>query len=88
MTMIEVLQSAQFVVDHKGRRTAVLLNIEEWETLINWFENIADNKIAIQALSELKEEGGHPEQAGWLAWDDIRGEWNDKKGNETEAKTI
>ncbi len=83
MTITKVLQSAQFVVDNKGRRSAVLLKISEWEKLINWIENIIDSKIAIQSLSELKRLGGNPAQAGWLAWEDIREEWN----NEPEVET-
>jgi hypothetical protein len=34
-------------------------------------EDIADTEIAVQALAELQASGGHPEQAGWLAWNDI-----------------
>lgn len=57
---------------------AVLMNIHAWETLTHWLENIIDTKIAAQALTELETAGGRPQQAGWLAWDDIREEWDDK----------
>jgi len=85
MTLTEVLQSAQFVIDNKGRRSAVLLKINEWEKLINWIENIIDTKIAMQSLSELQQSGGNPEQAGWLAWEDIREEWNNEAEIEAGA---
>ncbi len=71
MAIIEALKSAQFVVDSKGDQKAVLLDIQAWETLINWIENIIDTKIATQALAELQAAGGRPQQTGWLAWDDI-----------------
>lgn len=77
MTVKEVLQSAQFVVNNEGRRTAVLLNIKDWETLIDWIETISDTQIAIQALSDLDAVNGRPEKAGWFAWDDVKKEWND-----------
>ena len=76
MAIIEALKSAQFVVDSKGDQKAVLLDIAAWETLIDWIENIIDTKIARQALAELQAAGGRPQQAGWLAWDDISEEWD------------
>jgi hypothetical protein len=83
MVIGEALKSAQFVVDNEGRRTAVLLDIEVWEALMNWIETITDLNISIQALNELQQAGGRPEQAGWLAWDEISEEWGDKEEIET-----
>jgi len=77
MTIVEISKSAQFVVDNKGRRTAVLLSIQAWEAIVNWIEDVADIRIASQVLPELQAAGGRPQQAGWLAWDDIREEWSD-----------
>ena len=85
MTVVEALQSVQFVVDSQGKRKAVLLNIQAWEALIGWIEDVADTKIAFQALSELQEAGGRPQQAGWLDWNEISGEWNSDE--EVETKT-
>ncbi len=79
MTIVETLKSAQFVVDNEGQQTAVLLDIQSWEALINWIEDITDLKIAAQALTELEVAGGRPQQAGWLAWDDIKEEWSDEE---------
>ncbi len=79
MIIVEALKSAQFVVDNEGQQTAVLLDIQSWEALINWIEDITDLKIAAQALTELEVAGGRPQQAGWLAWDDIREEWSDEE---------
>jgi hypothetical protein len=75
----EALKPIQFVVDSEGRRTAVLLDIQAWERLINWIEIVTDAKIAAQALAELQQAGGRPEQAGWLAWEDISEEWGDEE---------
>ncbi len=68
MELVEALKSAQFVIDNEGQRTAVLMDIRSWEMLLNWIEDIADTKIASQALIELHVAGGRPQQAGWLAW--------------------
>jgi hypothetical protein len=76
------------VVDDKGKRTAVLLDIQAWEILINWIETLTDTKIAMYALTELQQAGGRPEQAGWLAWDDISEEWGDEEEIKTEVDCV
>lgn len=76
MTVVEVLKSAQFVVDNKGHQTAVLLDIESWQALVDWIEDLIDVKIATEALSEIEVAGGRPQQAGWLAWEEISKEWS------------
>lgn len=81
----EALKSMQFVVDDKGQRTAVLLDIRAWEMLIKWIETVTDTKIALQALQELQQVGGRPEQAGWLAWENIREAWGDEEEIETAS---
>jgi hypothetical protein len=81
----EALKSIQFVVDDKGQRTAVLLDIRAWERLIQWIETVTDTKIAVQALQELQQAGGRPEQAGWLAWEEIREVWGDEEEIESTA---
>jgi hypothetical protein len=56
-----------------------LLSIEAWSELITWIEDVTDAQIAAQALTQLQVAGGRPQQAGWLAWDDIRDEWDDEE---------
>ncbi len=85
MTVIEALKSAQFVVDNSGHQTAVLLDIQSWEVLLNWIEDITDIKIATQSLTELEAAGGRPEQAGWLNWDEINEAWRDETEGEAES---
>jgi len=85
MTVIEDLKSAQFVVDNSGHQTAVLLDIQSWKALLNWFEDVVDIKIATQGLTELEMAGGRPQQAGWLEWDDISEEWSDEKEIKTHS---
>ena len=87
MTLTEALRSAQFVIDNEGKRNAVLLDIQAWEKLITWIEDITDIKISFRAFSELQEAGGRPQQAGWLAWDDISEEWENEEV-ETETNTV
>ncbi len=67
MTALEALQSVQFV-RVKGKRFA-LVNVDDWEALIEWLETLEDVDIAKQAMAELRAAGGDREKAGWLEWD-------------------
>lgn len=72
MTGLEALQSVQYV-NVKGERFAVL-NIEDWEALLEWLETLEDVEIAREAYAELKASGGDRERAGWLRWDEVKRE--------------
>jgi hypothetical protein len=63
---LEVLHSVQFITA-KGKRLAIL-DIDDWEALVEWLETLEDVQIARQALSELKAAGGDRKRAGWLEW--------------------
>lgn len=67
MTIVDALQSAQFVVNDEGQRTAVLMDIKAWEKMIDWLETVIDTQIATQALAELESAGGRPAHTNWLA---------------------
>ena len=88
MTIVDALQSAQFVVNDEGKRTAVLMDIHAWEKLVDWLETVIDTKIATQTLAELESAGGRPQQAGWLAWEDIREDWDGVEEATSTAATV
>lgn len=70
MTGLEALQSVQYVTA-KGKRLAVI-DIDEWEALIEWLETLEDVQIAKQAYDELNAFGGDRQRAGWLKWDEAK----------------
>ncbi len=72
MSGLEALQSVQFVTV-KGKRFAVL-DVEDWEALIEWLESVEDVQTARQAFAELKAAGGDRERAGWLKWSQVENE--------------
>lgn len=74
MINLETLKSVQFVVGQDGRPSAVQLDIETWESLLNWLEDTEDRVLVKQALPKLR---SHPAQAGALRWDDVKREWDD-----------
>lgn len=72
MTGLEALQSVQYATV-KGERF-VVINVNDWEALIEWLETLEDVQIAKQAFAELKAFGGDRERAGWLRWDEVKKE--------------
>ncbi|MCE7988138.1 MAG: hypothetical protein DYG89_43825 [Caldilinea sp. CFX5] len=88
MAIVEALQSAQFVVNGQGHRTAVLMDIQAWDTLIEWLEDVIDTKIAVQSLTTLQTVGGRPQNAGWLDWDEIREAWDVTEEAEVASKPV
>ncbi len=72
MMGIEALQSVQYI-SAKGKRFAVV-NLDDWETLLEWLETVEDIEIAKQAMTSLKAAGGDRQQAGWLRWDEVKEE--------------
>lgn len=72
MTGLEALQSVQYATV-KGERFAII-NMDDWEALIEWLETLEDVQIARQAFAELKAFGGDRERAGWLRWDEVKEE--------------
>jgi hypothetical protein len=70
MTITEVLNSIQFVVDSTGKRKAVQVDLATWEKIVTRLEDIEDMEELLgtdlegeeiipweQAKSELKAEG-------------------------------
>ncbi|MCB9078188.1 MAG: hypothetical protein H6631_11385 [Anaerolineaceae bacterium] len=72
MTGLEALETVQYVTV-KGKRLAVV-DLDNWEALIEWLETFEDIKIAQQAFDELKAVGGDRKKAGWLKWDEVKEE--------------
>ena len=72
MSGLEILQSVQYVTV-EGKRLAVV-DAEDWESLIEWLETLEDIEAAEQAFDELKAASGDRQRAGWLRWDDVKGE--------------
>jgi len=52
MTGLEALQSVQYATV-KGKRFAVI-NVNDWEALLEWLETLEDVQIARQAFADLK----------------------------------
>jgi predicted DNA-binding protein len=70
----EVFKSVRFVVDQSGQPSAVQMDIEAWESLLDWLEDVED-RAAVKDMLERLRMG--PEKAGALHWDKIKAEWDE-----------
>lgn len=68
MVTTDFLQSVQFVVDRRGKRTAAILNIADWEALVNLLEDLEDAEIVQERLK------GWRSKEGWTAWETFEAE--------------
>lgn len=62
MTIVDLLQHAEFLVDASGNKKAVVLDYKVWEKLLNELEDLEDTK-EIQHLRESGAEAIPWEQA-------------------------
>jgi hypothetical protein len=54
MSVVEIFENAQYVVDKQGKRTAVLLNLENWAALRHLLEELAEDERLGQLLAEVE----------------------------------
>ena len=62
--------------------------MQSWQSLLDWIEDVGDAQDAAEALSFLQAAGGRPQEAGWLAWDSIREEWEDEDEAEITSSPL
>ncbi len=62
MSVAEVLQATQFLVDADGKKQAVVIDYSVWEQLVTILEDLEDAE-EIRNLRESREEGIPWEQA-------------------------
>ena len=72
MTGLEALQSVQYVTAGKAR--FAVIDVDDWESLIEWLETLEDVQVAKEAFAQLRAFSGDREKAGWFRWDEIKRE--------------
>lgn len=72
MSGLDALQSVQYVSLNEKRYA--LVEMDDWEIMLEWLETIEDVGIIHEALAALEAAHGDREQAGFLRWDDVEGE--------------
>ena len=69
MSVTELLESAQFVVDAEGHKKAVMVDLKVWEELLTMLEDVEDAQD-VRRLRALKEEA--------IPWGQAKQELRDK----------
>ena len=73
MSGLDMLRSVQFLVNNQGQPSAVQMDIQAWEALLDWLEDVEDRALVKEALPRLRM---GPEKAGALPWERIKAEWD------------
>ena len=73
MSGSEILKSVRYVVDEKGRRAAVQIEMEAWESLLKWIEDLEDQTSIKEALPRMR---GGPQKGNALEWNEVKTEWD------------
>jgi hypothetical protein len=68
MTVSEILQSVQFVVDQEGRPTAAILDMKAWEAFLSVLEDAEDAELLRDRLKNWRS------KQGWTRWEDFDAE--------------
>ena len=68
MTVAEIIESVQFVVDQEGKPTAAVMNMRQWESLLALLEDLEDTELVQTRLSNWRS------KEGWSRWDDFEAE--------------
>ena len=73
MSALDSLQSVQFVT--KDQKRFAVIDAEDWESLVNWLEDIEDRQIVGRALDDLlRAAGGDRAGEGWRPWQTVAGD--------------
>ena len=71
----DAFRSVRFVMGQEGQETGVLLEIEDWQALLDWLEDLEDRALVQSILPRLQV---GPERAGALRWEEVEADWDDE----------
>ena len=71
----DAFRSVRFVMGQEGKETGVLLEIEDWQVLLDWMEDLEDRALVQSVLPRLRH---GPERAGALRWEEVEADWDDE----------
>ena len=68
MTVTDILKSVRFLVDQKGKPTAVVLDMDAWEAFLSMLEDIEDAELIRERTRSWRS------KEGWTRWEDFEAE--------------
>jgi len=66
------LKTVRYVIDQRGRKSAVQVDIKTWQALLAYLEDLEDRALVHDKLTQLLK---GPQSSGALSWQEIREEW-------------
>ena len=72
MLDMKLLENVRFVVDSRGKKAAVQLDLNAWNALLGYLEEIEDRSLVKENLARLME---GPEQSSAIPWDQAKKDW-------------
>ncbi len=66
------LKTVHYVVDQKGRKSAVQVDIKTWQALLTYLEDLEDRALVRDKLPRLAKS---PQEAGAISFDEVSDQW-------------
>ena len=71
----DAFRSVRFVMGQEGQEIGVQLEIEAWQVLLDWMEDLEDRALVQSLLPRLRR---GPERAGALRWEEVEADWDEE----------
>jgi len=84
MTVTEALASVEFIVGRDGKPRAAVLDMADWEALIDWLEDAEDLGLAMDYVVRRRV-AASPEAMGLVPWEEVEAELDVLETQEREA---
>lgn len=68
------LARPSYVMNAEGKPEAVLIDIATWQLILERLQDMADNQILSEALTDLKILASGNRPAGWKSWEEFEKE--------------
>jgi hypothetical protein len=72
MATLDSLKNVRFVMDASGKQAAVQVSMEDWQNILEYFEEVEDREAVKKILHSLK---SGPEGSNALDWKEAREQW-------------
>jgi PHD/YefM family antitoxin component YafN of YafNO toxin-antitoxin module len=69
---IDLLANVKYVIDSRGKKAAVQVDVKAWDALLAYMEDLEDQALVKDKLASLREGSA---QSGAVSWQDASGEW-------------
>jgi hypothetical protein len=71
----DAFRSVRFIMSQEGQETGVLLEMKDWQVLLDWLEDLEDRALVQSILPRLQR---GPQGAGALRWEEVEADWDDE----------